>query len=116
MVSAFQSLVPKWEAEKGLVLMQIQDVAENMSLEEGKAFYYRLINLAKGKALPNREDPYEWITYDTFAAMRAVDEHLTKDVLQDAILCVEAQVDEARNQCVSMGTLLKQRYKEGGVR
>ena len=77
MVSAFQFLVPKWEAEKGLVLMQIQDVAENMSLEEGKAFYYRLINLAKGKVLPNREDLYEWITYDTFVAMRVVDEHLT---------------------------------------
>ena len=92
------------------------DAAENMTLQDGKAFYQRLILLAKGKALPNREDPYEWITYDTFATMRAVNEAQTEAVLQDAILCVTAQVDDARNHCVGMGALLKQRYKEGGVR
>ena len=36
-----------------------------MSLEEGKAFYARLIPLAKGKRLPDRSDPLEWITFDT---------------------------------------------------
>ena len=87
-----------------------------MSLESGKTFYHRLILLAKGKFLPNREDAYEWITYDTFASMRAVDEHLTEAALQDAILCLEAQVDEARNRCVGMGSCLEQRYKEGGCR
>ena len=96
--------------------MSLEDVAENMSFEDGKAFYQRLILLARGKALPKRENPYEWITYDTFASMRADDEYLTAAVLQDAILCVTAQVDEARNRCVGMGSLLRQRYKEGGVR
>ena len=93
-----------------------QDIAENMSLQEGKAFYHRLILLAQGKALPNREDAYEWITYDTFASMRAVDEEQTNGIVQGAILCVLAQVDPARKQCVGMGQLLRQRYKEGGVR
>ena len=87
-----------------------------MSLEDGQAFYHRLIEVAKGNIPPNREDPYEWITYDTFASMRADDERLTAAVLEDAILCVTAQVDDARNHCVGMGALLKQRYKEGGVR
>ena len=87
-----------------------------MSLDDGKLFYQRLILLAKGKILPDRENPYEWITYDLFASMRAVDEAQTEGVLQDAILCVTSQVDEARNHCASMGDLLKQRYKEGGVR
>lgn len=87
-----------------------------MSLDDGKLFYQHLILLAKGKILPDRENGFEWITYDTFAAMRAVDEAQTEAVLQDAILCVTGQVDEARNHCVSMGALLKQRYKEGGVR
>lgn len=98
------------------LLFLLDDVAENMSLSDGKAFYHRLVQLAKGKELPDRANPYEWITYDTFAGMRAVDEYLTNAVLQDAILCVEAQVDEARNSCTSMGDLLRQRYKEGGVR
>lgn len=101
----------------GLDLVDLsKDVAENMSLEDGKAFYHCLILLAKGEILPNRENPYEWITYDTFASMRKDDEALTEAVLQDAILCVTAQVDEARNCCTNMGALLKQRYKEGGVR
>lgn len=92
------------------------DVAENMSLEAGKALYKRLIPIAKGNVLPDRTDAYEWITYDVWASMRAVDEVLTEAALQDAILCVNAQVDPARNSCAGMGSLLKQRYKEGGVR
>ncbi|KAL8792089.1 MAG: hypothetical protein Q9195_005344 [Heterodermia aff. obscurata] len=98
------------------LLFLLDDIAENMSLEEGKVFYQRLILLALGKAVPNREDAYEWITYDTFASMRAVDEEQTNAIVQDAILCITAQVDPARKQCVGMGQLLRQRYKEGGVR
>ena len=98
------------------LLIDSLDVAEHMSLEEGKAFYQRLILLAKGKGLPNREDAYEWITYDLFATMRAKDEELANGILQGAILCVLAQVDPARQKCVGMGQLLRQRYKEGGVR
>ena len=103
---------------KGLrsLLISSPDIAENMSLEDGQAFYQRLILLARGKVLPNREDALEWITYDTFAGMRAVDEEQTEAVLQGAILCVLAQVDPARKKCVGMGQLLRQRYKEGGVR
>ena len=87
-----------------------------MSFEDGKRFYQRLILLAKGKFLPDRENAYEWITYDTFASMRADDEALTEIVLREAMLCVNAQVDEARNHVVGMGSLLKQRYKEGGIK
>ncbi|MCJ1479457.1 hypothetical protein MMC13_008143 [Lambiella insularis] len=97
------------------LLFLLDDVAENMSVEEGKALYKRLIPIAKGKVLPNRADPYEWITYDVWASMRAVDEGLTENTFQGALLCVNAQVDAARNSCVSMSSLLKQRYKEGGV-
>lgn len=87
-----------------------------MSIEEGKALYKRLIPIAKGKVLPDRKDPYEWITYDAFASMRAVDERLTEDTLEGAIMSVMAQVDEARTSCVSMESLLKHRIKEGGCR
>lgn len=49
------------------------DVAEDMSLEEGKRLYKRLIPIAMGKRLPNRSDPYERITYDVWTSMRACD-------------------------------------------
>ena len=85
-------------------------------MEEGKALYKRLIPIAKGKILPDRTNAYEWITYDVFASMRAVDEELTEIVFQGALLCVNAQVDQGRNSIVGMGALLKQRYKEGGIK
>lgn len=86
-----------------------------MSIEEGKAFYKKLILLAAGESLPDRTDSYEWITYDTWATMRARDEKLTSEVLKQAIVCVVAQVDEKRTKLTDMGALLKQRAKEGGI-
>lgn len=78
-----------------------------MAIEEGKAIYTSLIPIAKGKVLPNRKDPYERITYDVWASMRVADEVLTEATLKGALLCMNVQVDEARNSCVSMGSLLK---------
>ena len=90
------------------------DVAEDMSLEEGKAFYKNLVPIAMGKKLPNRSDPYEWITYDTWTSMRACDKELADGVLQGALNCIMAQVDSQRLACPDMGSLLKQRIQEGG--
>ena len=85
-----------------------------MSLEEGKAFYAKLIPLAKGARLPDRDDALEWITYDLFASMRDCDAGLTDEVLDGVILCLKAQVDTARTKCEDIGSLLRQRVKEGG--
>ena len=96
-----------------LILFSI-DVAEDMSLEEGKKLYKRLIPIAMGKKLPNRKDPYEWITYDVWTSMRACDKELADQVLREALVCITAQVDTVRLACPDMGTLLRQRIKEGG--
>lgn len=90
------------------------DVAEDMSLEEGKKLYKRLIPIAMGKKLPNRSDPYEWITYDVWTSMRACDKELADHVLREALVCITAQVDSVRFACPDMGSLLRQRIKEGG--
>ena len=90
------------------------DVAEDMSLEEGKAFYKSLVPIAMGKKLPNRSDPYEWITYDTWTSMRACDKELADGVLEGALNCITAQVDAQRLACPDMGSLLRQRIEEGG--
>ena len=86
-----------------------------MPIEEGKAFFKRLIPIAEGKVLPDRKDPYEWITYDVWASMRAVDEALTEATFRGSLLCMNAQVDKARNACAGMGALLKQRWEEAGA-
>jgi hypothetical protein len=85
-----------------------------MSISEGKALYRKLIPMAMGTAQPDRTQPFEWITYDIFASMRACDEERTKDVFQKALLCITAQVDEARLSCADMGSLLRHREKEAG--
>ena len=90
------------------------DVAEDMNLEEGKAFYKSLVPIAMGKKLPNRSDPYEWITYDTWTSMRACDKELADGVLEGALNCITAQVDAQRLACPDMGSLLRQRIEEGG--
>ncbi|KAL8838626.1 MAG: hypothetical protein Q9170_002072 [Blastenia crenularia] len=97
------------------LLFLLDDVAEDLSISEGQDLYKRLIPLALGKTLPNRSDPYEWITYDTWASMRAMDAELTEVVWQGALLCITAQVDEARMKCPDMGSLLKHRAKEAGI-
>ncbi|KAL8993180.1 MAG: hypothetical protein Q9169_006536, partial [Polycauliona sp. 2 TL-2023] len=97
------------------LLFLLDDVAETLSIAEGKALYKRLIPIALGQTLPDRNDPYEWITYDTWESMRATDPELTEVVWQGALLCVMAQVDEARMTCPDIGSLLKHREKEAGI-
>lgn len=91
------------------------DVVENMSVSDGKKFYRKLIPIAMGQTLPNRSDPYEVITHDIWASMRACDPALTNAVLQQALVCITAQVDEARSSCKDMGALLRHRTKEAGI-
>ena len=90
------------------------DVAEAMDLEEGKMLYKKLIPIAMGKKLPNRSDPYEWITYDVFTSMRACDEELADQVFRGALVCITGQVDSGRLTCSDMGSLLRQRTREAG--
>ncbi|KAI4115647.1 MAG: hypothetical protein LQ345_003804 [Seirophora villosa] len=90
-------------------------VEEELSLEDGKALYKRLITLAEGRAQPDRTSPHEWITYDVFAKMRAVDQDLTEAVTRGMTLCVTSQLDEERERSTGMRALLQQRCKEAGA-
>ena len=52
---------------------------------------------------------------DTWAEMRAIDPALTDALLQQAILCIRAQVDERRIECNDMGATLRHRMREAGT-
>lgn len=90
------------------------DMAEAMDLEEGKMFCKKLIPIAMGEKLPNRSEPYEWITYDVFTSMRACDKELADQVFQGALVSITGQVDSGRLTCSDMGSLLRQRTREAG--
>ena len=85
-----------------------------MSVEEGKTFYARFLPLVEGKRLPDRKNILEWLIYDVFASMRECDPKLTDDAIEGAKICVKAMVDPAREECTDMGSLIRQRGKEGG--
>lgn len=67
---------------KILTLTMDPDLQEDMSLEEGKALFAKLIPLVKGTRLPDRNDALEWLTYDTFASMRECDDGLTDEMVK----------------------------------
>lgn len=90
------------------------DLLEAIDLEEGKTLCKKLIPIAMGQKLPNRSDPYEWITYDVFTSMRACDKELADQVVQGALVYFTGQVDSRRLTCSDMGSLLRQRMREAG--
>ncbi|KAK5732046.1 hypothetical protein LTR17_010882 [Elasticomyces elasticus] len=97
------------------LLFLLDDVAEDMSLDEGKVYYERMIAIAKGKIPPKIDAPVERITYDVWQSLRETDGKLADDVLNGAILCLKAQVHPRRLACTDIGKLLEYRAEEGGV-
>lgn len=91
------------------------DMLEAMDLEEGKMLCKKLIPIAMGQKLPNRSNPYEWITYDVFTSMRACDKELADQVFQGVLDFITGQVDSRRLTCSDMGSLLRQRMREAGA-
>jgi len=83
-------------------------------MEEGKQLYRNLILLAMGVKKPDRDNAYEWITYDIFASMRACDKKLTDQMLRQALVCITAQVGDVRLNCTKQDQVIAQRIKEGG--
>lgn len=90
-------------------------MAEDLDVEEGKLFYKKLIGIAKGRLEPNKDDAVECITHEIWQELRSKDEKLADDVLDGAILCLEAQVDSRRLKVSSTKKLLEYRGEEGGV-
>ena len=91
------------------------DAIESLSFEDGKALSKRLALVATGEKSPNQDDPYEMVTHDTWASMRANDPTLTEMVFQQALLCLTAQADEARLNCKNMSSLLRYRIRDAGA-
>ena len=92
------------------------DIVEEMSIEEGKAFYQRIIALAKGERLPRKDAPIEIINAEVWQSLRAKDKRLANDVLNGAIVSYEAQVDSRRTGVFTdIGKYLEHTTRERAV-
>jgi aristolochene synthase len=74
----------------------IDDLLDRMSVDEGVAHQEKVIECARGNLLPDYEAPAQWIMYDLFQNMRAVDEQLADELLQPTIDFLLAQADGNR--------------------
>lgn len=74
----------------------IDDVLDRMSVEEGVEHNTKVIECARGTLLPDRSSPAQWIMYDLFEDMRAVDKQLADELLQPTIDFLVAQADGNR--------------------
>ncbi|KAI4142371.1 MAG: hypothetical protein L6R39_004965 [Caloplaca ligustica] len=98
------------------VLFLIDDLLEDMSLEEGKAYNERLIPISRGDVLPDRSEPAEFILYDLWESMRAHDKHLADEILEPVFTFMRAQTDPARTDgsVRELGRYLEYREKDVG--
>ena len=74
----------------------IDDLLDYMSVAEGVEFNAKVIECARGAVLPDRRVPAQFIMYDLFEAMRAVDKPLADELLLPTIEFLLAQVDGNR--------------------
>ncbi|KAJ5156102.1 hypothetical protein N7492_008905 [Penicillium capsulatum] len=80
----------------------IDDVLDRMSVEEGVEHNSQVIECARGTLLPDRNQPAQWIMYDLFEDMRAVDKRLADELLEPTIEFLVAQADGNRMKPMSL--------------
>lgn len=70
--------------------------------------------IMRGDVLPDRKIPVEWMMYDLWEHMRALDKELADDVLEPTFTFMRAQTDKDRLSIVGMGPYLVYREKDVG--
>ncbi|KAK8240424.1 Aristolochene synthase [Phyllosticta capitalensis] len=96
------------------LLFLIDDLLEDMSLTEGKAFNRNLVPLMRGERQPDRSIPVEWITYDLWKEMRTCDTDLTAEVFESTLDFMDAQTEQVRIDMQDFGQYLKYRDRDVG--
>ncbi|KAI0537285.1 Aristolochene synthase in complex with 12,13-Difluorofarnesyl diphosphate [Xylaria digitata] len=95
------------------LLFLVDDILEYMSLEDGRAYNYKLMPLFQGSSQPNRNVPVEWISYDLWESMRAHDRAMTDDIIEPVFTFMRAQTDATRLAEMGVGQYLE--YREADV-
>ena len=85
-----------------------------MSLEDGRAYNENLMPIIRGDVLPDRNVPVEWITYETWESIRAIDRKLADEMLEPAFTCMRAQTDTRRKNIMDFGEYLEYRDQDVG--
>ncbi|KAI0533245.1 Aristolochene synthase in complex with 12,13 Difluorofarnesyl diphosphate [Xylaria digitata] len=95
-------------------LFLVDDIIEDMSLKDGRAFNDKLIALARGEVLPDRSSPPEWIMYDVWEGLRGCDEELANAMLQPCFNFMSSQTDPRRLTKMNLEQYLEYRLDDVG--
>ncbi|KAJ5870146.1 Aristolochene synthase from penicillium Roqueforti [Penicillium solitum] len=96
------------------VLFLIDDLLEEMSFADGKAYNENLMPICRGDVLPDRNIPVEYIMYDLWEQMRAHDKKLADEILEPTFTFMRAQTDNTRLKINELGQYLEYREKDVG--
>ncbi|MCJ1461970.1 hypothetical protein MMC07_000570 [Pseudocyphellaria aurata] len=97
------------------LLFLIDDVLEEeMSLAEGKAYNEKLISILCGDVLPDRSVPAEYMLYDLWESMRAVDKPLADNMIEPTTVLMRFQTDQNRSEFTTLGPYLDYRKIDVG--
>ncbi|KAI0535504.1 Aristolochene synthase in complex with 12,13-Difluorofarnesyl diphosphate [Xylaria digitata] len=84
------------------ILFLIDDVLEEMSFDEGKAYNGKLMALVRGDELPDRSIPVQSMFYELWEAMRSNDEELAEGIVEPLFIFMRSQIDNRRAQPMSL--------------
>ncbi|MCJ1461971.1 hypothetical protein MMC07_000571 [Pseudocyphellaria aurata] len=96
------------------LLFLIDDVLEEMSLAEGAAYNEKLISILCGEVLPDRSVPAEYMLYDLWESMRAVDKPLADNMIGPTTVFMRFQTDRSRLEFKELGPYLDYRKVDIG--
>ncbi|RJE20950.1 hypothetical protein PHISCL_06714 [Aspergillus sclerotialis] len=96
------------------ILFLIDDLLEDMSLKDGKAYNNKLMKIAKGEAAPDPSIPVEWMFHEIWEGMRLENTTLANSVLEPCSVFMRAQTENLRKTINELGEYMV--YRERDVR
>ncbi|KAI1635180.1 Aristolochene synthase [Biscogniauxia mediterranea] len=97
------------------LLFLVDDQIDLTSLEDAQEYNERLILIARGVQKPDRSIPAEWIMWDIWEEMRAVDAELAHKLEEPTFIFLRAQVDKTRLDTGDLATYFQFREKDIGT-
>ncbi|KAI0599443.1 Aristolochene synthase in complex with 12,13-Difluorofarnesyl diphosphate [Biscogniauxia sp. FL1348] len=97
------------------LLFLVDDEIDLMSLQDAQAYNERLILIARGVQEPDRSIPAEWIMWDLWEDMRAVDAELAHILEEPTFIFLRAQVDKTRLNTGNLAAYFEFRQKDIGT-
>ncbi|KAF2146989.1 uncharacterized protein K452DRAFT_315168 [Aplosporella prunicola CBS 121167] len=96
------------------ILFLIDDLLEDMSFDDGKAYNEHLMPIMSGTAAPNPSIPCEWMMHEIWEEMRKSDPVLTEQMLEPTFDFMRAQTEKSRIETTGLGRYLEYRERDVG--